>query len=156
MQIVRWKQPGTVFCVAGLGICLASSLISQTMVDPVQQRRAAHLYSEFIAPCCWRQSVAVHQSEASMKVRSEIDTKILLGDSDTQIKAALVKEYGHGILMEPEGIRAFLAYSIPILGFTLGVLAVVNWMRSHRERNQESTAATAANAAMLPDLDFDQ
>ena len=41
--------------------------------------------------------MAIHQSEESMKVRSEIDSKILLGDSDSQIKAALVKEYGHGI-----------------------------------------------------------
>jgi len=97
MQTIRWKKPRTLLFVAGLWLCLASSLNSQTLLNPAQQRRAGYLYTEFIAPCCWRQSVAIHQSEASVKVRSEIDSKILLGDSDSQIKAALVKEYGHGI-----------------------------------------------------------
>lgn len=137
MQTIRWKELSTVFFVAGLWLCLASSMNSQTLLSPAQQRRAGHLYTEFIAPCCWRQSVAVHQSEQSMKVRSEIDSKILLGDSDSQIKAALVKEYGHGILMEPEGIRAVLAYSLPILAFALGLLAVVNWIRSHRQTHAQ-------------------
>ena len=137
MQSIRWKEPRTLFSVAGLWLCLASSLNSQTLLNPMQQRRAARLYTEFIAPCCWRQSVAIHQSEESMKVRSEIDSKILLGDSDSQIKAALVKEYSHGILMEPEGIRAVLAYSLPILAFALGLLAVVNWIRSHRQTHAQ-------------------
>ena len=137
MQTIRWKELSTVFFVAGLWLCLASSLNSQTLLNPMQQRRAARLYTEFIAPCCWRQSVAIHQSEESVKVRSEIDSKILLGDSDSQIKAALVKEYGHGILMEPEGIRAVLAYSLPILAFALGLLAVVNWIRSHRQTHAQ-------------------
>lgn len=137
MQTIRWKELSTVFFVAGLWLCLASSMNSQTLLSPAQQRRAGHLYTEFIAPCCWRQSVAIHQSEESVKVRSEIDSKILLGDSDSQIKAALVKEYGHGILMEPEGIRAVLAYSLPILAFALGLLAVVNWIRSHRQTHAQ-------------------
>lgn len=155
MQTIRWKELSTVFFVAGLWLCLASSMNSQTLLSPAQQRRAGHLYTEFIAPCCWRQSVAVHQSEQSMKVRSEIDSKILLGDSDSQIKAALVKEYGHGILMEPEGIRAVLAYSLPILAFALGLLAVVNWIRSHRQNNPENPRTGEVSAGCQPALEFD-
>jgi cytochrome c-type biogenesis protein CcmH/NrfF len=155
MQTIRWKKPRTLLFVAGLWLCLVSSLNSQTLLNPAQQRRAGYLYTEFIAPCCWRQSVAIHQSEESMKVRSEIDSKILLGDSDSQIKAALVKEYGHGILMEPEGIRAFLAYSLPILAFALGLLAVVNWIRSQRQNNPENPRTGEVSAGPLPDLEFD-
>jgi len=142
-----------VFCTF---ICVTSSLLAQTVLTPLQQRRAAHLYTEFIAPCCWRQSVAVHQSQESMKVRSEIDSKILLGDSDSQIKDALVKEFGHGILMEPEGIRAFLAYSLPITGFMLGLAAVLNWMRRHRQTNRESMGTDDVSAGPLPDFELDQ
>jgi len=156
MQTIRWKKPRTLLFVAGLWLCLVSSLNSQTLLNPAQQRRAGHLYTEFIAPCCWRQSVAIHQSEASIKVRTEIDSKILLGDSDSQIKAALVKEYGHGILMEPEGFRAVLAYSLPFMGFMLGLLTVLNWIRSHRQKNQENLGTGEVGVSPLPDLEFDQ
>jgi cytochrome c-type biogenesis protein CcmH/NrfF len=128
---------------------------AETPLNPVQQRRAALLYTEFIAPCCWRQSVSIHQSEASLKVRSEIDSKILLGDSDSQIKAALVKEYGHGILMKPEGIRAFLAYSLPIVFFLVGLLAVANWMWRRSRGNPDSQGHPDLNLGEWPDCELD-
>jgi cytochrome c-type biogenesis protein CcmH/NrfF len=155
MKITRWKMTRTACCVAGLWLCLASSMNAETPLNPVQQRRAALLYTEFIAPCCWRQSVSIHQSEASLKVRSEIDSKILLGDSDSQIKAALVKEYGHGILMKPEGIRAFLAYSLPIVFFLVGLLAVANWMWRRSRGNPDSQGHPDLNLGEWPDCELD-
>jgi len=154
MQSIGWKKIGVAVWVASLWLSLASSVNSQTLLNPAQQRRAGHLYTEFIAPCCWRQSVAIHQSAESMKVRSEIDSKILSGDSDAEIKAALVKEYGHGILMEPEGMRAFLAYSLPILAFALGLASVVNWIRGHMRKDQENLGTGEVRVGPLHDLEF--
>jgi cytochrome c-type biogenesis protein CcmH/NrfF len=151
MRIYSWKRVS----VTGLWLCLALCLNAQELLNSAQQRRAAHLYTEFVAPCCWRQSVAIHQSEAARKVRSEIDSKILSGDSDSQIKTALVKEYGHGILMEPEGIRALLAYSLPFGAFVLGLIAVIQWISRHRQQNSESKKVDVV-AGNWPDLEFEQ
>ena len=89
------------------------------------------MYPQFVAPCCWRQSVAIHQSAQAIHVRSEIDQDIAAGKPDTEIKTELIQEYGHGILMEPEGVRALIAYAGPSLALVLGLIVALNWLRKN-------------------------
>jgi len=55
----------------------------------------------------------------------EIDEDLIAGKGDNQIKTELIRDYGHGILMEPEGMRAIIAYAGPILALIIGFLAVL-------------------------------
>ena len=89
------------------------------------------MYPQFVAPCCWRQSLAVHQSPQAIHVRAEIDEDLIAGKGDEQIKTELVREYGHGILMEPEGMRAVIAYAGPILALIIGLLALMKWVKTN-------------------------
>ena len=97
-----------------------------------QQARAQSLYKTFIAPCCWRQSVAVHNSPQATQVRTEIDAMVTDGRSNLEIKDALIREYGHGILMETEGARKVAVYTVPAVALLAGLMLTAVWIRRHR------------------------
>lgn len=115
---------------------MATLVVNQVLpaatLEPDQKRRAAYLYTLFVAPCCWRQSVAVHASEAALHVRTEIDSAVQADRSDAEIKEALIREYGHGILMNSEGIRGFVVYTVPCLALMAGLLLVLAWIGKRR------------------------
>ena len=115
--------------IVALALGTAIPALADRPLTAREQQRANRLYTLFVAPCCWRQSVAVHQSAQGMHVRNEIDQDVAAGKSDAAIKAALIREYGHGILMDPEGMRGVLAYSVPMLALALGILIALRWIR---------------------------
>lgn len=119
----RWRYP--LLAWFAVNVLLSAPLL------PLQQQRAQSLYQLFVAPCCWRQSVAIHESPQALHVRSEIDEAVAAGKTDSEIKAALIHEYGHGILMNPEGARAIVAYAGPLLGILLGLFISLKWLRTH-------------------------
>ncbi len=75
--------------------------------------------------------MAAHQSAQAIHVRAEIDEGIVAAKSDDQIKSELIGEYGHGILMEPEGLRAIIAYAGPILALGVGLFAMLKWIKKN-------------------------
>lgn len=89
--------------------------------------RLEKLYSTFIAPCCWRENLTVHDSQAAEDLRSRIDTLVAAGQTDDQIKAALVSDYGLRILALPEGSpRVWLFWTPFVVGAAgLALLLVV-------------------------------
>lgn len=133
----------------------AGATFEERPLTPGEQARAAHLYTVFVAPCCWRQSVAFHQSPEAKRVRRQIDQAVIAGASDFDIKKALIREYGHGILMEPEGIRRVAVYLGPILAFAIGLVAALRWIRDGAENVRNSEAGPGPTAGELPDLEFD-
>jgi cytochrome c-type biogenesis protein CcmH/NrfF len=135
----------TLFCVA-----TATSVWADGLVTPIQRLRAQNLYPQFTAPCCWRQSVAVHQSAQAIHVRAEIDEGIIAGKNDDQIKTKLIREYGHGILMEPEGVRAIIAYAGPILALAIGFLAFLKWVKTNVKPSETGDSALHPITADVP------
>ena len=95
--------------------------------------------------------MAVHQSPQAIHVRAEIDQGILAGKNDEQIKAELIREYGHGILMEPEGARAVIAYAGPILALTIGLLVFLKWVRTNVKPPETEDSALQPIAGDIPD-----
>jgi cytochrome c-type biogenesis protein CcmH len=141
-----------------VAILVVSQALPAATLDPDQQRRAAYLYTLFVAPCCWRQSVDVHRSEAALHVRTEIDGAVQAGRSDAEIKEALIREYGHGILMNPEGIRGFVVYTVPALALVAGLLLVIVWMKKRRYSTLVGGLPPfpMQNATGLPDVEFEE
>jgi cytochrome c-type biogenesis protein CcmH/NrfF len=129
-----------------LALFTALFMHADPMLTRAAQQRAGRLYTLFVAPCCWRQSVAVHQSPEATHVRNEIDAAIEAGRTDTQIKNSLIQEYGHGILMEPEGWRAVGAYSAPALALLIGLFATLRWISRNLAENKQTAESVAAGA----------
>jgi cytochrome c-type biogenesis protein CcmH/NrfF len=139
-----WRMPGNtarrVALSCGIIVLAFGAAVAALADRPLtaeEQQRANHLYTPFVAPCCWRQSVAVHQSAQGMHVRNEIDQDVIAGKIDSTIKAELIREYGRGILMDPEGMR--------------GLLAVVGWLDDGEVRARYvSAGGTFPAAAVVP------
>jgi cytochrome c-type biogenesis protein CcmH len=135
--------------VLAFGTAIAA--LADRPLTPEEQQRANHLYTLFVAPCCWRQSVAVHQSAQGMHVRNEIDQDVVAGKSDAAVKAALIREYGHGILMDPEGTRGVLVYTVPMLALGMGLLFALGWIRRRVKADQGSETSLNMTVEDLPD-----
>jgi len=129
------------------------NLIFARPLTSAERQRANGLYTVFVAPCCWRQSVAVHQSPEAGLVRREIDNRVAAGLTDAEIKSDLTREYGHGILLEPEGARALAAYAGPALATSAALLLAVLWIRhlARRPHPAEQPLVPVADYQFDPD-----
>ena len=76
--------------------------------------------------------MAVHNSPQASQVRAEIDGMVLAGQTDLQIKDSLIREYGHGILMETEGLRRLAVYTIPSVAILAGLGLTCFWIYRHQ------------------------
>ena len=89
------------------------------------ETRAEALEGRLMSPCCMTNTVAVHESGASYKIRSEIRELLAAGRTDREILDHYVAEYGPQILSIPDA-RGFnlMAYLFPV-GFLIAGVAVL-------------------------------
>ena len=63
-----------------------------------QQARVERLEHAVLAPCCYTEPVAIHQSEIAVKMRLEIAKWVAAGRSDREIIDTYVGLYGSKVL----------------------------------------------------------
>ena len=105
--------------------------------------RLSKLYSTFMAPCCYGGDLSVHDSSAAAQLRARIDAMVKAGQSDDQIKEALVAEYGPRILAVPEGSTGQWLFWMPWVIGAIALAGVVYFLK----RMRHSAAAPAATLA---------
>ena len=132
---------------AALFLFLAAQLLA---VDDALVRR---LQGRFLAPCCWQESLAVHQSEIAVELRAEIARLAAAGRTENQIVDTLVARYGERILVEPRGTRLRWLNVIPPIAIALAAVALFFVIR--RLRRPAPPRPVPATLPPLPDLDFD-
>lgn len=76
------------------------------------------LEGRLIAPCCWLQTLDVHESPLASELRGEVHARLQGGASVREVEADLVERYG-------ERIRAIPAGSDPRRGLGLSTVVVV-------------------------------
>jgi cytochrome c-type biogenesis protein CcmH len=98
------------------------------------QPTQAELEAELICPTC---KTTLDQSKAPIALRMKrfIATRIAAGDTKSEIKDALVAQFGRGVLAAPEK-EGFdlLAWIVPLVGLGAGavVLALLLWRWTRR------------------------
>jgi cytochrome c-type biogenesis protein CcmH len=96
--------------------------------------RAADVEAEIVCPVC---ETTLDQSNAPIaeKMKLFIRTRIAAGDSERQIKDALVAEFGPEVLAEPPGGGfGLLAWLLPLGALIVGAVAVAYLVRSWARR----------------------
>ena len=86
--------------------------------------KAADLESEIVCPVC---ETTLDQSNAPIaeRMKAFIRTRIAEGDSEREIKAALVAEFGQEVLAEPPGGGfGMLAWLLPLAALAVGAITV--------------------------------
>jgi cytochrome c-type biogenesis protein CcmH len=111
---------------------------------------AADLEAELVCPVC---ETTLDQSNAPVaeRMKAFIRVRIAAGDSEQEVKDALVAEFGPEVLAEPPGGGfGLLAWLLPIAGLVGGALAVGLLVRMwSRGTSEQSTGGDELD----PDLD---
>lgn len=109
------------------------------------EAEAKQLENLIIAPCCWRQAVAVHYSPSADEIRKDVRTKLAAGMSRQQILDEYIAKYGERILSKPPA-KGFgrLAYFLPVLVLLAGGLIAFVVIRRLRPTEMAPEAAPKA------------
>jgi cytochrome c-type biogenesis protein CcmH len=112
--------------------------------------RAQRLQNQLACPECSGESVADSNSVSARAIRADIPRRIAAGQSDAQIRAAYVEQYGSRILLTPgnSGIDV-VAWMVPALAVFLGACGIAyalwRWSRTPRlAATPEDEAVVAA------------
>lgn len=98
--------------------------------------RAADLEAELVCPVC---ETTLDQSNAPIaeKMKAFIRARIAAGDSEEQIKDALVAQFGTGVLAKPPGGGfGLLAWLLPLAAVLVGAVVVAFLIRSWSRRRE--------------------
>lgn len=112
------------------------------------QARVARLEHAVLAPCCYTESVAIHQSEIAVKMRLEIAKSVAVGKSDQEILDTYAGLYGSKVLVDPRTMPRGLAPFFPWLVLVLGVFLVAWLLKRWR-----AAPRSATEVLNLPGLD---
>ena len=118
--------------VAALGLLLLAG--SSSAAPP----KAADLESELVCPVC---QTTLDQSNApiAQRMKAFIRARIAAGDSEEEIKDALVAQFGTEVLAEPPGGGfGLLAWLLPIGALVVGALVVAFLIRTWSRRRPRS------------------
>lgn len=103
--------------------------------DPAIEQSVDRIARQVIAPCCFRNTVAEHDSPASHKVRAEIRALVEGGAGDEHVLDALAQRYGERILASPRASGfGVLAYLVPPLALFVAGGAIWRFVRAARRR----------------------
>jgi cytochrome c-type biogenesis protein CcmH len=98
----------------------------------------AELEGELVCPTC---HTTLDQSNApvALRMKSFVRQRIAAGDTKSEIKAALVSQFGKGVLAAPERSGFDLvAWVLPVVGLLAGaaVLSVLLWRWTRRPEDE--------------------
>jgi cytochrome c-type biogenesis protein CcmH len=121
--------------VSRLATTLAlAALVATGAVAAATSPNAADLEAELVCPVC---ETTLDQSNApvALRMKAVIRTRIAAGDSEQEIKDALVAEFGEGVLAEPPGGGfGLLAWLLPLVALAGGAVAVAFLVRRWSRR----------------------
>ena len=134
-------------------IPLAALAASQLRGDPSNgDPRLSHLFSSFVAPCCWRENLLTHQSPKADELRADIRRRIALGHTDVEIKQALLTQYSGRILATPDGSAGRWLTWTPVAASAVGLAAlglILNRLRA------ASSPSPSPALPLPPDCEWD-
>jgi len=115
---------------------------------------ARRIQARFLAPCCWRESLAVHDSPVAKQLRSEIERLVASGQTESQIVDEYVARYGERILREPRGARFQVLTITPIAVIGVACLFVSRLLLRVRRKNRDSVYDAAPPAVLENEVEW--
>lgn len=108
---------------------------------------ARELEQRLLAPCCWNQTLEIHDSPLASELRSKIRAQLRAGASAQQIEDDFARRYGERVRAVPRGgdsrlaIVAAVALAMLASGVALFV-AARRWMRGKSSEASHRDGAT--------------
>jgi cytochrome c-type biogenesis protein CcmH len=135
----------------GWPVALWAAAVALGCGGPLESAPSARaIEGRLIAPCCWTQTLDVHESEEASSLRGEIRRRLAGGERAEAIEDDLVARYGDRMRAVPKA-RDPRRY-IPLvtgLGMALSATGLIWLLRRWTRRQRE--APSPARAAALRD-----
>ena len=116
-------------------VALAALALAAPAVASEERPTAAELESELVCPVC-ESTLDTSNAPVALRMKAFIRERIAAGDTKSEIKAALVDQFGESVLAVPPK-RGFelVAWLLPLAGLAVGVVVVgvLAWRWSRRE-----------------------
>lgn len=128
-------------------ILVASASQAQGIDSLAVETRTKEIANQLMAPCCWSETAAKHESQIAKDMRRQIRAWLIEGRSEDQIIQAFVGRYGERILANPpkKGFNWTL-YLLPPVAVLLGAWVVARFFR-RQEMIIEKEASPASKSA---------
>lgn len=146
MTVGRWLRATWLCCIVGW------------LPVPVhaQHAAAAELEGRLYAPCCYVQTLDIHDSPLADQLRKEIVARLSLGERAEALENELVARYGEKILAVPRGKDPRVEIPVVVTSaLAVGLLmlwrAARGWQRSGASRSAVQPAAVQAHDDALLD-----
>ena len=111
----------------------------EALKDPALETRARALSQELRCLVCQNQSIDESDAPLARDLRHMVRARLQAGDSDEDIRAAVVERYGEFALFRPRfGAHTFALWAMPL--FILLVGGLLAWrLTSNAQRQNAST-----------------
>ena len=113
-----------------LALALAALLLAAPARASESHPTQGELESELMCPICAGETLAQSDSPAALRIKAHLARRIAAGDTKSQIKDELVKEWGQRILAAPprHGFD-LLAWALPLVGLLGGaaIMGLLAW-----------------------------
>ncbi|MGK3993756.1 cytochrome c-type biogenesis protein CcmH [Sorangium sp. So ce1024] len=125
------------------------------LVDPAPAPGERALAARLLAPCCWDQTLDVHESEVARDLRREIRARLRRGEAADAIERDLVARHGERLRAAPSSdLLGKIALGM-ILGIAVAFLGVFGLLRSWR-RSAPQPAPPSTAVATPPRDAYDE
>jgi len=115
-------------------LALAALVLAAPAAASEQRPTAAELESELVCPVC-ESTLDTSNAPVALRMKAYIRERIAAGDTKSEIKAALVDQFGPSVLAVPpkEGFE-LVAWVLPLAGLLAGAVIVgaLAWRWSRR------------------------
>jgi cytochrome c-type biogenesis protein CcmH len=108
--------------------CIALFLGPTGLEGKETDARISQIEGRFVSPCCWRENLAVHDSQVAEQLRALITQMVESGRTESQIVDYMVARFGERILREPTGARFGFLTITPIIALGIGFLLVIRYL----------------------------
>lgn len=125
--------------LAAMLLCCAVALAS-TLDENIWK-----LEERLLAPCCYKQTLQIHESPLASQLRREIRERLVKGETVDTIEADLVKRYGPEVRAIPRG------FSLGWMGLWPFGFAVLFGITVLVRRARQSAGAPRSTAAAVED-----
>ncbi len=106
----------------------------EIMSDAAQEQRARGLSLELRCLVCQNQSIDDSNADLAKDLRVLVRERILVGDSDEEVKSYLVARYGEFVLLKPSfSSHTFLLWTLPFFGLLAGMALALRKRKARPE-----------------------
>ena len=116
--------------LVALIVLSAAFALEEHTLTAEQMGRYDRLTHDLIAPCCWREPIAIHRSQEALQMLDEVEKLVAEGRSEQEIKSIYIARYGPRILADPPGVSRYWLYLLPFSLLTWFMVAAVFRLRS--------------------------